>query len=106
MEKAGKASVGIVSGGFERDAMASARAFGMPQFRFARVPEVITGLMPDQIKRDVSAALDRMIEVLTTNADATVGQSLTNIQPATLVKIEAADAYLAFEKMNQQFLEQ
>ena len=44
LEKAGKPAVGIVAAGFERNAMATAKAFGLPEFRYARVSEVLTGM--------------------------------------------------------------
>ncbi|MBI3057310.1 MAG: hypothetical protein HYY77_25155, partial [Betaproteobacteria bacterium] len=62
MEKAGKPSVGIISRGFERDAMATARAFGLPQFRFALVPDLITGLTPTQIDQEITDAFDQIVE--------------------------------------------
>jgi hypothetical protein len=106
MEKAGKPSVGIVSAGFEHDAMATARAFGLPQFRYAQVPSVITGLKPDEIERDITGAVDRIVEVLTTDpADSSKAVAL-KIKPARRLRIEAADSYAAFELMNEQFLEQ
>src|SRR5262245_34290988 len=107
MEKAGKPAVGIVSRGFERDAMATARAFGLPQFRYAVVPEVITGLMPDKIERDVTEAFNQIIEVLTTAPKTSLDKPGSfKIRPTEIVRIEASDRYEAFEKMNRQFLEE
>ena len=106
MEKAGKPAVGIVSVGFERDAMATARAFGLPQFRYALVPDVISGLTPQQIEREVTDALDQIVEVLTTDADGAGGKPATQKgKPADRLKIDAAGSYEAFVKMNRQFLE-
>ena len=106
MEKAGKPAVGIVSRGFERDANASARAFGLPQFRYALMPEVLTGLAPEQIEQHISDALDRIVEVLTTDAEGESGEpAILKVRAAEHLKIEAADAYEALEKMNRQFLE-
>lgn len=106
MEKAGKPSVGIVSRGFERDAMATARAFGLPQFRFALVPDLITGLTPPQIEQEITDAFDQIVEVLTTDSEGLSGKPQTReIRSAERLEIEAADSYGAFERMNQQFLE-
>jgi hypothetical protein len=105
MEKAGKPSVGIVSVGFERDAMATARAFGLPKFRYALFPEVLTGLTPERIEHDVTDAVDRMVEVLTTDADGDGASAAVVAKSAELMKIDATDWSDAFDKMNRQFLE-
>ena len=98
--------MGIVAAGFERSAMATARAYGLPQFRYALVREVLTGLAPQQIEREVADALDQFIEALTTDADRGSGKPATQeIKPADCLKIDATDSYEAFEKMNRQFLE-
>jgi hypothetical protein len=107
MEKAGKPAVGIVSGGFERDTMATARAFGLPEFRYALVPDVVTGLAPQQIEQEVTDAFDRMVEVLTTDPKADSGKpAALKVTPAERLKIEGADKYEAVATMNRQFLEQ
>ena len=105
MEKAGKPTVGIVSVGFERDATATARAFGLPQFRYALYPEVLTGLSPERIEQHTVDALDRMVEVLTTDAAGNGSATAVKAAPTVRLKIDAADSYDAFEKMNRQFLE-
>jgi hypothetical protein len=105
MEKAGKPSVGIVSVGFERDAMATARAFGLPKFRYALFPEVLTGLTPERIEQDTADAVDRMVEVLTTDADENGSTAAVRAKSAELMKIDATDWGDAFDQMNRQFLE-
>ena len=106
MERAGKPAVGIVSAGFERDTMATARAFGLPQFRYALVPHVISGLAPQQIEQEVTDALDQIVEVLTTDADEGSDKPDTlEVKHAERLKIDATGSYEAFVKMNQQFLE-
>ena len=107
LEKAGKPTVGIVSGGFERDAAATARSFGLPKFRYAVVPDVITGLSPEQIEQEVTDAFDQIVEVLTTDPDGSSNGSTATLRtkPADLLKIDATGWYDAFEKMNRQFLE-
>ena len=102
MEKAGKPAVGLVAGGFERNAMATARSFGLPEFRFALVPEVMTGLAPQQIEQQVTDALDRIVEVLTTHPQPAASQETTSTER---INIESTDSYAAVEKMNQQFLD-
>ena len=106
MEKAGKPAVGIISAGFERDTMATARAFGLPEFRFALAPDVISGLSPEEIEREITDAFDQIVEVLTTNPEAGNGNATkAEIKPSARLTIEAADSYAASVKMNREFLE-
>ncbi len=107
MEKAGKPAVAIVSSAFERDAMATARAFGLPQFRNALVPDVITGLAPQQIEQEVTDAFDQIVKVLTTDHGGSSDGNPTTVEakPADRLKIDGTDSYDAVEKMNRQFLE-
>ena len=96
-----------MSGGFERDAMATARSFGLPEFRYALVPDVITGLTPERIEQEVTDAFDQIVDGLTTDADGSGNGSATALKakPADRLSIDATDSYDAFEKMNRQFLE-
>jgi hypothetical protein len=106
MEKAGKPSVGIVAVGFEDDAMATARAFGLPRFRYALVPDVLTGLSPEQIEQAMVDALDQIIAVLTTDSPKiSAAATAPEVKPAEHLKVEATDSYEAFEQMNRQFLD-
>ena len=87
--------------------MATARAFGLPQFRYALVREVMTGLTPQQIEREVTDAFDQMVEVLTTDPKGDSGKPATlEVKPAGRLRIEGPDSYGAFKNMNRQFLEQ
>jgi len=106
MEKAGKPSVAIAAASFERDAMNSARAFGLRQFRCALVPEVLTALPPEKIEQLLTDAIGRIVEVLTTEPKKDGGKTLAKVRPAQRMRIEASDSYAAFEQMNRQFLEQ
>ncbi|MBI2906240.1 MAG: hypothetical protein HYX92_01150 [Chloroflexi bacterium] len=103
VEKAGKPTVGIVSHGFETDAKASARVFGLPDFRFAVVPHVLTSISPEQIQEDVEGAFPQIIEALTTGvkeADSVVSAA---VEPATRERFIGSDRYEAFLKMNDAF---
>jgi hypothetical protein len=106
MEKAGKPAVAITAASFERDAMNTARAFGMRQFRCAVVPEVLTSLSADRIEQLLPDVIDRIIEVLTTESADERGKAPATVRPAQRLTIEASDAYEAFELMNRQFLDQ
>jgi hypothetical protein len=106
-EKAGKPAVAIVSSGFETDAEASARAFGMPGFRYAQVPDVLTGLPAETIRTEAEAAFSRIVEVLTTDVAGTTAAVTPAARPAAAERLtfQGEDRYDAFEAMNQAFLE-
>ena len=108
LEKAGKPAVGIVSGGFEDDAAISAKAFGLPSWRFAYVPDVLTGLPDEQIRQEVEASLPQMIEVLTTPPRSDEGGTvamMVKAPPADRQTFEGVDHLETVEKMNEAFLE-
>lgn len=87
--------------------MATARAYGLSNYRYALVPNVLTGLPPEQIEQDITDAFDQIVQVLTTDVpDSGNGHPTTlEAKPAECLSIEASDRYEAFEMMNQQFLE-
>lgn len=98
--------MGIFSSGFEKNAITTARAFGLPQFRFAVVPESLTGLAPEQIERVATDALGRIVEVLTTQPEAEQESPSGAASGGTgRLKFEAPDSYAAAETMNRRFLE-
>ncbi|MBI2906243.1 MAG: hypothetical protein HYX92_01165 [Chloroflexi bacterium] len=105
LEKAGKPTVGIVARGFETDAKMSARVFGLPDFRFAVVPHVLTSISPEQIEADVEEAFAQIIEALTTGVKKTDSVVSAAVEPATRERFRGSDRYEAFLKMNDAFLE-
>jgi hypothetical protein len=106
MEKAGKPAVGIVAVGFERNAMSTARAFGLPHFRYALVREVMTGLTPQKIEEEVEHAFEQMVQVLTTDAAGSESATGRQLKRAEVVRIEGGDACEAIDRMNRHYLEQ
>ena len=109
LERAGKPAVGIVSGGFEHDAEASANAFGMPSWRSAVVPHVLTGLPDEEIRSDAEGAFATIVDVLTAPGYESRGNgaALAGVEapPATTVRFQGWDRLEAVEKMNQTFLD-
>ncbi len=105
VEKAGKPTVSIVSEGFARDAMVSARAFGFPQFRYALVPEVLTGLSPERIEEHVTNSFDQIVEVLTTDINGANGAAIADAHAAESLTVHGEDRYDAFESLNRLFIE-
>ena len=85
--------------------MVSAQSFGLSQFRYARVPEVLTGLSPQRIEQHVTEAFDRLVEVLITNVDGEGVVAALEPTSAEQMKIEGTGEYAAVEAMNRQFLD-
>ena len=56
VENMGKPAVPIVSGRFEGDAIASARAFGMPGLQFVIVPRIYRNLALEECVRQTEPA--------------------------------------------------
>ncbi|MCH8311153.1 MAG: hypothetical protein IIB17_11750, partial [Chloroflexi bacterium] len=73
IEKMGKPAVPIVSGRFELDAIASARAFAMPDLQFVLVPRIYRNLAIDECISQTEAAIDDLIGILTADIDEALG---------------------------------
>lgn len=102
VERMGKPGVPIVSGRFEGDAIASSRAFGMPDLKFVIVPRIYRNLALDECVRQTEAAFEDLVGTLTSNG-AGVAQSgagaLTEVE-----RFEGDDRYDAVLRMNESFL--
>ncbi len=101
IEKMGKPAIPIVSGRFEEDAIASSRAFGMPDLQFVIVPRIYRNLAVEECISQTEDAIDDIISTLTEDQkhgrrerDAT-----ENIQ-----RFEGDDRWDAILKMNEQWL--
>lgn len=102
LEKAGKPAVAIVAKSFEAVAAATANACGVPAFRYAVVPEVLTGIGPERIAAHVSEAFEEIRLALTTGTGTNVA---ARPAPSGRLMFEGMDRYEAFEQMNRHFLE-
>ncbi len=65
LEKMGRPAVAIVSGRFESDAVASSRAFGMPDLQWVVVPHIYRNLEPELSRSQTEDAIDDLIDTLT-----------------------------------------
>ena len=61
VEKMGKPGVPIVSGRFEGDAIASSRAFGMPELKFVIVPRIYRNLPLDECVSQTELAFEEIV---------------------------------------------
>ena len=101
IEKTGKPAIPIVSGRFEEDAIASSRAFAMPDLQFVIVPRIYRNLAIDLCISQTEAALDDIVEVLT--IDQEHSRKERDSTTAT-ERFEGEDRWDAIMKMNEQWL--
>ena len=99
IEKMGKPAVPIVSGRFEDDALASSRAFGMPDLQFVIVPRIYRNLADDLCVTQTEDVMDELISCLTADSD---NKTVAENQAATL-RYEGDDRYDAILKMNSDY---
>ena len=69
LEKAGIPTATILSDGFQDDAMASAKAFGMAEIRFVVVPKVYNDISVDDTVAQTDPAVGAVMEILTTSGN-------------------------------------
>ncbi len=100
IEKMGKPAVPIVSGRFELDAIASSRAFAMPDIRFVIVPRIYRNLAIDECIRQTELAIDDLVDCLTSGAD----EARTAADTGGMHRFEGDDRYDAVMRMNADFL--
>jgi hypothetical protein len=101
IEKMGKPAVPIVSGRFEEDAIASARAFAMPDLQFVIVPRIYRNLPHEECIRQTEAVIDDLVHALTNRDDL---KRLSTIETADCHRFAGADRYDAVLQMNEDFI--
>jgi hypothetical protein len=101
VEKAGKPAIPIVSGRFDGDAVASSRAFGMPDLKWVVVPRIYRNLALDECVRQTELAIDDIVKQLTSQEQAKPVEA-PKIEP--LERFEGSDRFDAALKMNDEFM--
>ena len=99
VEKMGKPGVAIVSGRFESDAVASSRAFGMPDLQWVVVPHIYRNLDPETCRNQTEDAIDDIVASLTSSIDPR-----QNAEAADTRRYEGEDRHDSILKMNQDFI--
>jgi hypothetical protein len=99
IENMGKPGVAIVSGRFESDAVASSRAFGMPDLQWVVVPHIYRNLDPETCRTQTEDAIDDLIGTLTSSIDAR-----QQVEATATRRYEGSDRYDSILKMNQEFI--
>jgi hypothetical protein len=97
LEKMGRPAVAIVSGRFEKDAVASSRAFGMPDLQWVVVPRIYRNLEPEFSIAQTEDAIDDLIEGLTQSIE----ERQSGIDTESTTRYEGSDRYDAILKMNK-----
>ena len=102
IEKMGKPAVPIVSGRFEEDAIASSRAFAMPDLQFVLVPRIYRNLAIDECISQTELAFDDLVRVLTADVDEAAKKSAVDTTGAD--RFEGDDRHDAILRMNEEFI--
>ena len=106
LEKKGIPTVSWVAQGFIKDALGSARNFGVPTLCVAEMPLPFTNQRPEVINDMVGARIDQVIQGLTESPEAmqVADEGFTTISDPVLT-FEAGDLLETMEVMNRRFLE-
>ena len=100
LEKMGKPGVAIVSGRFESDAVASSRAFGMPDLQWIVVPRIYRNLEPEICRSQTEDAIEDLVAALTASIDART----PTLETGGTRRYEGDDRHDAILRMNDDFI--
>ncbi len=104
IESMGVPAVPIISGRFEGDAIASSRAYGMPELEFVIVPRIYRNLSPEESLKNTEPSFDDLVQRLTTPSDAQVQTEAEVLEGVD--RFEGEDRFDAVVRMNQDYLQQ
>jgi len=108
LERKGIPTVSVASAGFEKDTLASARAFGMLRAPFVVVPDVITSVPPERSKASIAERIDVVVrgltdpEALPDLADSGPDEDRL---PGPPLEFDGGDQLDALAQFNETFLE-
>ena len=106
LEKAGIPTVTILSEGFQDDARASAKAFGMADITFTVVPKVYNNITAEETVAQTDPAVDDVIRLLTTPQDGYEMESASLDGKADpVLAFDGTDQFEALERFNDSFLD-
>ena len=104
IESMGVPAVPIISGRFEGDAIASSRAYGMPELQFVIVPRIYRNLSPEESLKNTEPAFDDLVQRLTTTSNAYVQTEAEALEGVD--RFEGEDRFDAVVRMNADYLQQ
>ena len=99
LEKMGRPAVAIVSGRFNEDAVASSRAFGMPDLQWVVVPRIYRNLEPELSRSQTEDAIDDLINSLSNS----IGDRESGLDTESTRRYEGEDRFDSILKMNEEF---
>ena len=106
LEKTGIPTGTILSNGFQDDAVASAKAFGMADIPFTVVPKVYNNITPEEAIAQTDPAVDDLIKLLTTQSDGySLEEASVPKDGAASEAFQGADQFGALEQFNEAFLD-
>ena len=106
LEKAGIPTVTILSDGFQDDALASAKAFGMAEITHTVVPKVYNNISVDEAIAQTDPVIDDIIRLLTTSENGySMEAGVIGRRDDAIESFEGIDQFDALEKFNNTFLE-
>ena len=107
VERKGVPTVSIASSGFERDTVATARAFGMPLAPYVVVPDVITSVSPERSASAIAQRIDGIVRGLIDPAQELPADDegdVENRRPGPPLEYDG-DALDAYETFNRDYLD-
>ena len=106
LEKASIPTVTILSDGFQNDAIASAKAFGMADITFTVVPRVYNNISVEETISQTTPAVDEIMRLLTTPENGYQMESAgLRGKDGETESFEGTDQFGALEKFNEAFLD-
>lgn len=106
LEKAGIPTATILSDGFQDDALASAKAFGMADIKFTVVPRVYNNITVEETVAQTELVIGDVMRILTTPADGAAVEAAGLQGDGTgLESFEGADQLDALDSFNRAFLD-
>ena len=105
VEKMGKPAVPLVSGRFEGDAIASSRAFGMPNLKFVIVPRIYRNLAIEDCIKQTEDAFEDIVDTLTAveNSKNLFENKIADTE--SIYSYEGDDKYKCSLMMNRDLLD-
>ena len=107
LERKGLPTVSIASSGFQKDTVATAKAFGMETAPFVTIPCVITSVSPEESSREIEKQIDSIINGLTNpdslRIDSSDEEAYRTDGPS--ITFQGKDKLDAWENFNKDFLD-
>ena len=106
LEKAGIPTATILSHGFQDDALASAKAFGMTHVNFVVVPKVYNNISVEETIAQTDPMTDEVISLLLTSENGySLESTVLKDKDAETQSFKGVDQFDALAKFNDSFLD-